>query len=278
MLRDYWSFSWPLLITAASTLVIAQGALIAGEAAVGLAGVGAMTLAVTISVFADKVDGIVTGTMYPAICAVRDRADLLLESFVKSNRIALMWAFPFGVALTLFSGDLVSLVLGEKWRTAVPLLQAYGLTAAVGHIGFNWHAYFRARAETRPIAVVQVIAMATFVVVALPLLFLEGLPGFAVGVGAMTVTVVVARGFYLTRLFPGFVMARHAARSIAPTIPAALIVLAVRLLESGERGAAAPVAELAAYAAVTVVTTLALERPLLREVAGYVRNPRAAAA
>ena len=35
-------------------------------------------------------------TMYPAICAVADRTDLLLESFVKSNRLALMWAVPSG--------------------------------------------------------------------------------------------------------------------------------------------------------------------------------------
>ena len=41
--------------------------------------------------------------MYPAICAVQDRLELLRESFVKSNRLALMWAMPFGVGIALFA-------------------------------------------------------------------------------------------------------------------------------------------------------------------------------
>ena len=38
---------------------------------------------------------------------MKDRKDLLLEAFVKSNRLGLMWGMPFGVALALFAADLV---------------------------------------------------------------------------------------------------------------------------------------------------------------------------
>ena len=61
----------------------------------------------TISDYTDRVDQIVAATLYPAICAVRDRRDLLFEAFVKSNRLALMWGMPFGVGLALFAADLV---------------------------------------------------------------------------------------------------------------------------------------------------------------------------
>ena len=36
---------------------------------------------------------------------------------------------------------------------AIPLIQAFGLTAALNQIGFNWTAFFRALGDTRPIAV-----------------------------------------------------------------------------------------------------------------------------
>ena len=51
----------------------------------------------------------VTQTLYPAICAVKDRPDLLFESFWKSNRLALLWAAPIGAAAALFAGDFVAL-------------------------------------------------------------------------------------------------------------------------------------------------------------------------
>ena len=46
----------------------------------GSPAVGAITLAATISLYTDRVDEIVTSTLYPAICAVKDRTDLLFEA------------------------------------------------------------------------------------------------------------------------------------------------------------------------------------------------------
>ena len=91
-----------------------------------------------------------TGALYPAVCAFSDRDGLLYESLVKSNRLALMWAVPFGVGLTFFCGDLVRFGIGERWHPAIVVLQVYGIAAAINHIGFNWTAYFRAVGEHAP--------------------------------------------------------------------------------------------------------------------------------
>jgi hypothetical protein len=56
-----------------------------------------------------------------------------------------------------------------------------------------------------------------------------------------------------------------------PSIPAAGIVLGLRLLETGGRTSADAVLELATYVVVTVLATIAFERPLLKEIAGYLR-------
>ena len=273
--REYAGFSWPLLVASGCILVVAQGSVLAGETEAGLAGAGAITLAALVSQYADRIDGIITGTLYPAICAVRDRSDLLFESFVKSNRLTLIWGVPFGVGLSLFASDLVEHVLGEHWRPAVVLLQTFGLTAAAGHLGFNWHAFYRARGVTWPIAVVNLLTMAAFLAAALPLLLSRGLPGFAAGIAIMTAVSTIARSYFLTRLFPGFEMVKHAARAVAPTIPAALTVALLRVVEEGDRGGGHALVELTAFVAVAAVATAILERALLREVAGYLGRPAA---
>ena len=105
---------------------------------------------------------------------------------------------------------------------------------------------------------------------------LFGLNGFALGMGIMAFVSLLVRGLYLMRLFSGLQMLRHAARAIAPTVPAVAGVLGVRALV-GDGSLAMAIGQLALYVVVTVIATWAFERPLLREVLGYLRGTRAAA-
>ncbi len=275
-LRSYVAFSWPLLVAGGSSLVMVQSAVFVTQTHLGLAATGVIALAGSISSFTDRVDELVTGTLYPAICAIQDRAALLHESFVKSNRLALMWAVPFGIALTLFCSDLVGFGIGERWRPAVGVLEIYGVTAAVNHIGFNWTAYLRARSQTRPIAVANAAAAAAFLLVGIPLLLRFGLLGFAWGIAIQGLVALAFRAWYLQRLFQGFGFLRHALRSFLPTLPAAAIVLGLRAVEQGHRTVGVAVAELAVYALVTVAATWTFESDLLREAAGYLTAGRPA--
>jgi O-antigen/teichoic acid export membrane protein len=270
--REYLSFSWPLAAAALGATALSQGSLIAGEYAVGIAGVGALTLAASIAIYTQRLDAIISETLYPAICAVQDRADLLMETFVKSNRLAMMWGVPFGTGLALFASDLVHKGIGDKWVPAIGLIQAFGLIAALDQVGFNWDDYFRARGDTRPVAVVSLLTLIPFGAVAVPLLFAHGLNGFAVGMGFIAAFSILMRFVFLRRLFPAFSFARQALRAITPTLPAAGAVLLARVLETGERTAAMALAELAGYLLITAATTWAFERELLREMAGYLRD------
>ena len=270
--RAYASFSMPLMFSGAAGIVVGQALTVVGSRAVGLAGVGAIALAGTITQFAGRADQAVTTTVYPAICAVADRVDLLYETFLKSNRLALMWGVPFGAGLALFAGDLVHLGLGDKWQPAVLLLQATGVAAALHQIGFNWDAFYRARDTTRPIAVAAVVGIVAFLALPVPLLAVAGLGGLAWGILGAEVANTAVRAHYLRRLFPGFSMVRHLGRAIAPTLPAVALVLAVRTALIDVRGLPAALALVALYGAATAVTTAVLERELVREVLGYLRR------
>lgn len=271
-LREYFAFSWPVAIAGATALVIAQSSLLIVNAVVGLAAVGALSLASQISNYTDGIDAIVTGTLYPAICAVQDRTELLFEAFVKSNRLALMWGVPFGAGVAVFAPEIVHFIIGERWRAAVGLLRIFGIAAASHQIGFNWTAFYNARGNTRPQARVNFMVMVSFLIAAIPLTIIDGLDGMGWAIAIMTAVGLAGRGFYLARLFSGFQMWRHMVRAIAPTVPAVGCVLIVRLLASPPHTLPAAIGEFSLYLLVTVVATWIFERDLLREVAGYVRG------
>jgi O-antigen/teichoic acid export membrane protein len=270
-LREYASFSWPLLGYQMSNLVAIQGIMLVGARAVGIAGLGAIAIASSISALAERVDGIVSETVYPAVCAVADRLDLLHEAFEKSNRLAVMWGMSFGVGLALFAADLVHFVIGEEWEPALGLLVAFGVMAGVRQIAFNWHIFMRAVNNTRPLFVVSLGNLASALAITIPLMLAFGLTGYAIGMAAALLIQIAQRYWYLTRLFAGFNVLGHLARAMAPTAPAAAIVLAVRALPGG-RPPVRAAAELVLYVVATAGFTWLLEREFLREIIGYLRG------
>jgi O-antigen/teichoic acid export membrane protein len=272
-LREYAGFSWPLLVSSAGALVAVQGTVIVGNYTVGLAGIGAIGLAGQIARFTDQVDGIISRTIYPAICAVKDRLDLLQEAFVKSNRVAVMWGLPYGVGLALFAPALIDM-LGPTWEPAEPLVQAFGLILGLRQVGFNWMLFFSARGHTRPVAVEGVAIVVVFAVVTAPLMVAIGLDGFVIGSAATVAAQLVVRAYYLTRLFEGLSFLAHIARAMAPTVLASAVVLAERAIVGGDAADRA-VPELVAYCGLVVGATLVFERRLVAELLGYLRGPAA---
>jgi O-antigen/teichoic acid export membrane protein len=260
-LREYASFSWPLLLAALSGIVIAQSATLVAEAELGLAGVGAVALAASIVAYTGRVDQVVTNTLYPAICRVADRRDALTEVFVKSNRIAVSFGLPFGIGLALFAEALIVHVLGDRWLPALGLIQVFALAAAADQLGFNWTAFYRALGRTRPVAVVSGTMAVVFVSVALPLMVSEGLPGLGIGMAVATAVGLALRAWFVARLLPGAPLLRETARAL---VPSALGAGAVLL-----GGRDAPVAELVLFVAVVGAATWTLQGALLREALGY---------
>lgn len=272
-ISEYTRFSWPLVGLGVSNLLTVQGTLLVANHAVGLGGVGAIGLASTIASFADRVDGIVSQTIYPVVCAVSSRLDLLHEAFVKSNRLTLMWAIPFGAGLSLFASDLVHFVLGEDWEPAIPLIATIGLIVGFTQVAFNWSIFMRAINDTKPIFQASLVSLVVFAFVMVPAILMLGLTGYVVGFATSVALQIAARGFFLRRLFPGFNVFRHLLRAIAPSVPAAGIILLIRLMAGGDRTLLRAICELVLYIALSLAFTALFERRLVRELLGYLRGP-----
>jgi PST family polysaccharide transporter len=270
----YVHFSTPILMSNISTIVLLQGTVLVARGAIGIAGIGAMSLANSIRVYAAFADGVISSAMYPAVCAMKDRIDLMHESFVKSNRLALMWGFPIGIGVSLFAGDLVRYMLGEQWEYATILFEAVGISAAVGHIAFNWGDYIRARGSTKPIAMYAWLGLIGWLAAPIPLMLTGGLRGYAIGTVIVTFINLGLRAFLLRGLFPAFSILPHGLRAIAPTVPAVGLVLLLRVVESGQRSLLVAAAELGVFLGTVVIVTWFTERALLGEAVGYLRRAR----
>jgi O-antigen/teichoic acid export membrane protein len=273
-MRVYVNFTWPILVASLSSVVLANSAGLAINHKLGLSGVGIVGLCATITGFTLSVDAIVSSTLYPAICAVQERLDLLRESFEKANRMALIWAMPFGVGVALFAQGLIQYGLGPKWEPAVSLLQITGVTVAIGHIGFNWDDYLRARAETKPVGVASVVTALSFVAVGVPLTLNYGLRGLGFGIAFQALVNLCFRAYYVKRLFRGFAFVRHALRAIALVVPATVGVLLVRLQNPHQHSIGLWLLELAFFLSIAATTIWAIERNLLLEAISYVVQRR----
>lgn len=265
--RAYASFSWPLLVAAAAPLVIAPSTAFVGFQAVGMAGVGAITLATSLVQYTNRADQIITGTIYPAICAIQDRPARLVEIYEKTNRIVLIWALPVGAFLLLFGPELVPSLLGERWEGSVTLVQAFGIMAAINQISYNWTAFYRARSETRPMAVYSGVGVVAHLAIVLPALAIWGLDGLAASIVATTVITMTVRLRYAGRLFPEVGLPRIAGRGIAIAAVAAIAALGV-----GAVGVEPLAARIGVFCVALAAVAWVLEGALLRELAGYLRS------
>jgi O-antigen/teichoic acid export membrane protein len=272
--RRYLRFSWPVFVTAATALLVAQGQIAVFGISDGLAAAGYITLAATLTRYVDRADQILATTIYPAIVRVRDRAEVLEELFGKANRLTLMWAFPFGAGLALFGADLIRFVLGDEWDGAIVLLGGLAVAGALQQVGYNWFAFYRARGESWPQAVEAGVLAASFALFAAPGALLGGAWWFVAGRLACTACVLGVRRVYVRRLLPGARLGAVALRAALPVALASAPVLIVRIALWGDgRSLAQALVELAVWLLVLAVATRRLEGDLLGELRGYLRSP-----
>ncbi len=264
--RRYLSFSAPVFVTVIAAMFIAQGQILAIKLHDDLAAAGFITLAVTLTRYIDRADQIITATIYPAICAIKDQTRALEELYEKSNRATLMWVLPYAVGIVLFAPDLVHFVLGPKWEPAVILLQGLAIVGAITQLGFNWFSFYRARGETRPAAVEAVAGATAFVVLGIGGLLLDGFHGFVIGRILAALVSMSVRAVYTRRLLPGVRFRTLLAPTLPPLAAATLLTVALRVaLWGGKRTLLQAICELVLFVGVYTASAAHRERSLLGE-------------
>jgi O-antigen/teichoic acid export membrane protein len=227
---------------------------------------------VTLTRYADRADRVISPTIYPAICAVRDRSDTLVQMFSAAARSAAIWALGLGLLFVLFAPDLVQFALGSKWEGATVLLQGLAASAALYQFGFTWIAFARALGRTRPPALEAVVALAGFLLLAIPALAIWGRTEFVIALGVSALCILAVRRYWIRQLLPGVPLGRLALRALWPLVPAAAAALVIRFgLWGGHRSLGQAIAEVVAFLLAYAASTWVAERGLVRELAQAAR-------
>ncbi|MDX6656055.1 MAG: lipopolysaccharide exporter [Solirubrobacteraceae bacterium] len=277
--KRYVRFSGWVLVALAASMAVAQGQIVAFKIHGGLAAAGYLTLAATVTRYVDRADQIVTATIYPAIVAIRGRADALQELFEKSNRATLLWVLPFTCGVVLFAPDLVSFVLGKEWGPARVLLQGLAVAGLLQHLGFNWFAFFRAHGDPKHPALEAIAGTIAFGAFALGGLAVWGVDGFVWGRILAVAVALVVRWRFIRLLLPRARLSTIVAPALVPVVAAAGAVLALRaLLWGAERPLVQALAEALLFAGIYAGWAAWRERPLVAELLRSVRPPAGPAA
>lgn len=270
-LRARLRISAPVAVATGSAAAVLLGSIVAAELLVGTAAVGAITLASTIAIAAQRLDSAVGDAVLPAISRRRDDIPLLREAFGKANRLSLLWAGPVGAVCALFPEWLVHTVLGERWAPMIPVLRWFGIAIVLGHVGVNLWQFLLVRGRARALIGLSLVQVGSFACFIVPLLAWRGVDGYGEALALAAAAALVARAWIARTLFPGLSMTDHSLRALGPT----LLATAGALLLAGLD---VPVeARIAAFAAIVVAAVALLERGLVREAAGYLLGRRAAA-
>ena len=252
-----------------------QGQLLAFDVWGGIAAVGHLTLAYTLTRYADRADHVVASTIYPAICAVRDQVDDARGDLrqVEPGRDDLVGpvlrrhrpvrAGPRGVRARATSGS-------RRWccSRASPWPPRSSSSASTGSRS-TARAATRARRPWRRASWRSLSSRSR-----VPGLALWGATGFVVGRGLVSLAMLVVRGSLRAPAAPGrAAVGARRARGRCRWLAGAAAALALRLaLWGGERPLWQVLCELALFLAVTALATRALERDLLREFTRYLRT------
>jgi O-antigen/teichoic acid export membrane protein len=264
--RRYFNFSWPVLAVTAVGLIAGQGAILLFKLDAGLTATGFLVLAVGFTRYADRAEHVISPTVYPVVCAIRDRTHALEELFTSAVRAAAIWSLGFGTLLVLFAPDLVEFVLGDDWDGATVLLQGLGAASALYSLGYTWIAFARGLGRVRQPAFEALVALVAFGAAAVPAYLTWGRTGYALAICGSSAAILVVRAYFVRRLLPGVDLGALAVRCAWPVALAVLAPLALRLaLWGGERSAAQALGEVAAFVVAYGALVLITERPLLSE-------------
>ena len=266
----YVRFGVPLWGVGLLYALAERGSVLVVSSVLGLATVGYVHLAQSLTARLNQANDATNAAVYPALRSIAENSARFREVLERTNRVFALGGVPLGVALALFAADWIPLAFGPTWTPAVPFVSAYCLAWGFSAIGYPCHLAFQVRGDTGPLFLYGSAAfLGRFVaVVGGVIAFGEG--GLVAAVLGGAAISVATRTMMIRRMFPEFSLLALAVR---PVFTAAAAVAATRLVMiAAPHAGFEPLLRGSVFTCAAVAGTWLLDRATLSDAAVQVRG------
>ncbi|MDQ1723480.1 MAG: hypothetical protein QOG52_508 [Frankiaceae bacterium] len=186
-LRSMWQFAGFLLLTNLVVFALQQSDRVVVNRVLGPALLGIYAIALQITTYPlTTVTTALTEVLFPAFARRQDDRPALRSAYLRANRVIALITFPLMAGTAAVAPLLVPVVLGEKWRAAIPILIALGPAGAVRSITANASSLMLSQGHSRA----QFLSTAAYSAI-IVLGFIVGVQWGLVGM-CITYTVLIA--------------------------------------------------------------------------------------
>ncbi len=148
-----------------------------------------------------EISDVFSRVTFPVYAKIAGDKERLLKAFIKTTLVIASLSLPFGVLLYFFSEEIVSIVLGEKWLAAAPILPILGIFAVVRAISGSSSALFLAVGKQEYVTVVTLVSILGLIIPIIPFVIRFGLLGAAISALIGTIIAVPFFIYYTLKIF-----------------------------------------------------------------------------
>ena len=145
-----------------------------------------------------RVFNTVTFPVYSNISGDRKR---LLRAFKRITLSILIVIVPFSILLYVYSDDVVSIILGDKWLEVIPVLKILSIFGLIRAFGVSVYPLFSSLKRQNYVAVISFTGVFVMMVTIVPLILEFGILGAGYSVLFASVISIPMTIYYIIKLF-----------------------------------------------------------------------------
>lgn len=131
---------------------------------------------------ATEVTHVISRVAFPTLSKVQNDTEKLREGFRRAVQLSTTVAFPMAAGIAAVAPQFVPVVLGDQWRSAIPVIQALAVYGGIRAFGANVGAVFKSTGRPDIEARIQALQVIALAVVIYPAADWFGLIGVAIAV------------------------------------------------------------------------------------------------
>jgi O-antigen/teichoic acid export membrane protein len=168
----------------------------------GASALGIYAMAYNISILPiSEITDVVSKVVFPVYSKIVEDKQRLMSAFVKSTLVISLLTILMGLILFMFPGQLISLVLGDKWLSGVPVLRILAVYGVLRAISGSASALFLAVEKQKYITNMTFMRFAGLAITIYPLVKTFGLIGAGYSALISVVVEIPLIIFYIWKVY-----------------------------------------------------------------------------